>query len=150
MYCPYYCRYFIDDARPPEVTFAANSSPEYFKRAIWYPYLDSILTSTTDKFSSHQLIVIKLVALIPSAIVNYEWKAGALCYHQYLSQLSSAGVKNDFCQRKAKCAKLKEGDRPSTALEALDIIPTRFANINKKAQHRSWHTAKCNKLYHLK
>ena len=23
-------------------------------------------------------------------------------------------------------------------------------DFNKKAQHRSWHTAKCNKLYHLK
>ena len=24
------------------------------------------------------------------------------------------------------------------------------ADLNKKVQHRSWHTAKCNKLYHLK
>ena len=43
----------------------------------------------TDKFSSHQLIVLKLVALIPSVIVKYEWKDVALCYNQYQSQLAS-------------------------------------------------------------
>ena len=27
------------------------------------------------------------------------------------------------------CTKMKEGDRPSTALDALDIVPARYANI---------------------
>ena len=41
---------------------AAASPSECFNRAIWYPFLDSLLTSMTDKFSSHQLMARKLVA----------------------------------------------------------------------------------------
>ena len=33
---------------------------------------------------------------------------------------------------------------------AFIIVPYITSYNNKKAQHRSWHTAKCNKLYHLK
>jgi hypothetical protein len=44
----------------------ASNSSDYYRRAIWYPYLDSILTSMNDKFSSHHLTVLKLVALVPS------------------------------------------------------------------------------------
>ena len=75
--------------------------------------------------------MIKLVTPKPSVIVNCEWKDVALCYNQCQSQLASAEeVKNDFClQWKAMCTKMKEGDRPSTALKALDIVPTRCATI---------------------
>ena len=41
--------------------------------------------------------VLKLVALIPSVIVDYEWKDIALCHNQYMSQLASIDeVKNEF------------------------------------------------------
>jgi len=36
------------------------------KRAVWYPFLDCTLQSLQDKFSSHQLMLLKLVALMPS------------------------------------------------------------------------------------
>ena len=64
---------------------------------------------------SHQLIVLKLEALILSVIVNYGWKDVAFCYNQYQSQLASAEEeKNEFLQWKAMCTKMKEGDRTST------------------------------------
>ena len=59
----------------------ASSPSHYYRRAIWYPYLDSIITAMKEKFSTHQLTVLKLVALVPSAIEQYHWKdvADAFC-----------------------------------------------------------------------
>ena len=37
-------------------------------------YLDSILSSMKDKFSTHHLTVVKLLALVPSVIDKYDWK----------------------------------------------------------------------------
>jgi hypothetical protein len=38
----------------------ASNPSDYYRRAIRYPYLDSILMSMNDKFSSHHLTVLKL------------------------------------------------------------------------------------------
>jgi len=51
----------------------------YYKRAIWYSFLECTLQSLRDKFSSHHLTLLKLVALVPSVIVvRLEWHRGQL------------------------------------------------------------------------
>jgi hypothetical protein len=50
----------------------ADSPSQYFKRAVWFPYLDTILENMRTKFAVHHLAVLRLVALIPSIIELYE------------------------------------------------------------------------------
>ena len=48
-----------------------DSTSQYYKLIVWHPFLDCTLQSTRDKFSSHQLTLLKLVALMPSVIQSY-------------------------------------------------------------------------------
>ena len=108
----------------------ADSPSSYWCRAVWYPYLDAILQSLNDKFSSHQLTVLKLVALIPSLIEDYQWMQVVDCWRMYRSELASEEeVQSEFEQWKDCCLNMPKSERPKTPLEALDVIPHRLHNI---------------------
>ena len=53
---------------------SASNPADYYRRAVWYPYLDSLITAMDTKFTTHQLTTFKLVALVPSVIEKYGWK----------------------------------------------------------------------------
>lgn len=109
----------------------ADNPSQYFKRAVWLPYLDTILESLRDKFSDHHLIVLKLVALIPSMIDSYSWIDILQSVRFYKSELASEEeVLNEYNQWREFCLKMNKEDRPSTPLMALDVVPARLANIN--------------------
>ena len=108
----------------------SDSPSTYYKRSIWFPYLDAILQSLRDKFSSHQLTILQLVALVPSMIEGFNWADVVSCWMMYRSEVASEEeVKSEFEQWKAFCLTLSKDQRPTTTLEALDIIPIRFKNI---------------------
>ena len=46
----------------------AENADEYFKRSIWFPFLDSVIESLETRFTDHSLLVQKMIALIPSEI----------------------------------------------------------------------------------
>jgi len=109
----------------------ADSTSQYFKRAIWFPYLDAILDNMQEKFSAHHLIALKLVALIPSMIESYNWSDVLQTVRFYQSELAcEAEVLNEYNQWKDFCLRMNQEDRPSLPLLALDIVPSRLANIN--------------------
>jgi hypothetical protein len=104
---------------------------EYYRRAIWYPYLDSMLLALRDKFSFHQRAVFKLTALLPSAIATHSWDDLLPAYEFYASELSSEEeVRHEYEQWKNLCLQLPLERRPTSPIEALDIVPTRLQNIH--------------------
>ena len=106
----------------------ATTSPEYFKRAVWYPYLDSILSILAEKFSQHHAIIYKLVALVPSMIDRYSWSDIVDSVHLYQVMLASDDeVRHQYNQWKEFCLNLSV--RPSNPLLALDIVPSRLSHI---------------------
>ena len=108
----------------------ASTASEYYKRAIWYPFLDSTLQSLRDKFSAHQLTLLKLVALVPTVVQSYEWTDVVDSCRLYQSQISSEEeVRHEYNQWKAICLRMEPAQRPSTPLQALDIAPPRLMNI---------------------
>jgi len=108
----------------------ASTASEYYKRAVWYPFLDCTLQSLREKFSPHQLTLLKLVALVPSVVQSYDWNDIADSCRLYQSQISSVEeVRHEYSQWKAMCLRLAPADRPSTPLQALDIVPPRLVNI---------------------
>jgi hypothetical protein len=107
-----------------------NTPSVYYRRALWYPYLDSVIGSLREKFSSHQLTVFKAVALVPSAISEHSWEDLLPSYEFYSSELSSEEeVRNEYLQWKDLCLQLPQENRPKSLLAALDIVPDRLKNI---------------------
>lgn len=110
----------------------ASNPSEYFRRAVWYPYLDAIIMSITDKFSRHHLTVLQLVALVPSVIHQYEWKdivSAVLFYSSGCSLASEAEIRSEFEQWKNSCLRIPSQSRPQSPLTALEIVPERYENI---------------------
>jgi hypothetical protein len=111
----------------------ASNPSEYFRRSVWNPYLDAIITSLTDKFSRHHLTVLQLVALVPSVIHQYEWKDILSAVRFYssgnCSLASEAEIRNEFEQWKNACIRIPPQSRPQSPLTALDIVPERYENI---------------------
>ncbi len=108
----------------------SSTVEEYYKRAVWFPYLDSIIVALKDKFSAHQLTVMKLSALVPSVIEAYNWSDLEDSYKLYQLHLASEPeVRSEYLQWKHFCLQMSPKDRPATPLEALDIVPARFPNI---------------------
>jgi len=115
----------------------ASNPTDYYRRGVWYPYLDSIITAMDTKFTPHQLTAFKLVALVPSVIDEYGWKDVVDAFRFYRSSGdfdSETEVRNEFEQWKAFCLRMTSDDRPTTPLAALDIIPSRFENIRRLLQ----------------
>ena len=74
--------------------------------------------------------VLKLVALIPSLIEDYQWMQVVDCWRMYRSELASEEeVQSEFEQWKDCCLNMPKSERPKTPLEALDVIPHRLHNI---------------------
>ena len=91
-----------------------------------------------EKFSTHRLIVLKLVALVPAVIEQYDWHCVADAFRFYsLGQFnltSEEEVSNEFQQWKAFSLRMPLQVRPQTPLHALDIIPQRYENIKQLLQ----------------
>jgi hypothetical protein len=107
----------------------ASNPSEYFRRAVWYPYLDAIIMSITDKFSRHHLTVLQLVALVPSVIHQYEWKdiVSAVRFYSSGCRLASeAEIRSEFEQWKNSCLRVPSQSRPQSPLTALEIVPERY------------------------
>ena len=60
---------------------------EYYKWAVWYPFLDCTLQFLWDKFLSHQLTLLTLVALVQSVVNSYEWTDVVNSCRLYQSQI---------------------------------------------------------------
>jgi hypothetical protein len=108
----------------------ADSPSQYFQRAIWFPYLDTIIQNMQDKFAAHHMTVLRLVALIPSVVDLYRWSDVSDSVRFYQSELASEEeVLHEYNQWKDFCMTMNKSDRPSTPLLALDIVPCRLPNI---------------------
>ena len=113
----------------------ANNACEYFRRAVWFPYLDAILESFNSRFSRQNTLVTKMSYLIPSEISDCSWddiKESIELYRSILDVLDSEEIRLQVMEWKDFCSKLM--DKPKTPLEALDIVPKRMAIIRRILQ----------------
>lgn len=106
----------------------ASNASKYFKRAIWYPYLDTIITSLKLRFGDHQTKAYMIIALIPSEIENFQWSDIKPVFQRYADLLGDVDVdelRHEFNQWRIFCINLPTDERAKTALATLDIIPSR-------------------------
>ena len=106
-----------------------DSIDDYFRRAVWYPNLDTIISAIEYRFKTHSIIVNKMVAFIPGQMSYFEWADVKDCVQIYKSVLGNPDeeVKLQYLQWKEFCSALEES--PMTPLETLEIIPKRLGHI---------------------
>lgn len=98
----------------------ADSSEEYFRRVIWIPFLDDILSQLDQRFLQHRDTAFRLSLLLPRSLENVHDAIRPLTdiYAEYLPETASA-VEAEFERWKAKWTMRSVEDRPQTALDAL-------------------------------
>jgi len=75
---------------------------------VWYPYLDAITSSLTEKFSSLHLTARQLVALVSSIVDHYNWKDCLIC-----SSVLVVCLQSSVCNRNSKRVRTMETHLPS-------------------------------------
>jgi hypothetical protein len=111
----------------------AEYADEYFRRAVWYTYLDAVIEAIRSRFTPHSTLINKMVALIPAQVSHFQWKDVKESIQLYLELLGNPDeeeVKLQYLEWKAFCTGLA-GQPPATPLEALDVVPNRLVHIKK-------------------
>ena len=122
----------VDLKQPRQVARQRNrvnvescSDQEYFKRAIYYPFLDHILSELRSRFNKHSRIIAHLWSLIPRFISSYSFsdlQPALDMYGQFLE--SEQAVKGEYDLWKKRWT--KQAELPDTAVETLVVCDTDF------------------------
>ncbi|XP_065654577.1 52 kDa repressor of the inhibitor of the protein kinase-like [Hydra vulgaris] len=105
----------------------AENACQYYKRATWFLYLDSVIQSMDARFSNHQQLVMKMSALLPSVISQHSWNDVVETVRMFSSVIGYRGeetIHNEYLEWKEFCSHMQS--YPSTLLAALDQIPDRY------------------------
>ncbi len=111
----------------------AESPHEYYKRAVWYPLLDCMLSELTSRFSAHSKLAMKMAVLLPAKCVTSDLSSFNEIYTLYgiLLKDGQLSCEAEFQRWQAKWSKVVPTDRPITATEALKSCDIHlYANIN--------------------
>jgi hypothetical protein len=100
----------------------AEDAKEYYKRNVYYPYLDSTISELNRRFSAHTKKCYSLMKLIPKFSPQTEFaviKDGIAVYAKFWVG-GVAAVEAEFLRWQAHWQRCTENDRPDDAICALD------------------------------
>ena len=64
-----------------------DSAIEYYKRSVWYPLLDSMLSEMKERFNAQSKAVLQMSGLIPAKCVSADFSSISECQNTYGSFL---------------------------------------------------------------
>jgi hypothetical protein len=105
----------------------ATSTEEYYRRAVFVPFLDALLTELNSRFESHSATVFRLSCLIPQFVHKYTYadlQPVVAFYGEFVE--SESLVQGEVEIWKQKWASVPPAERPSNALEALAECSKQF------------------------
>ena len=79
----------------------ADTPQDYFRRGIWYPYLDAVTQSISQRFTAHSTLVNKIASLIPSQIGSFNWddvKESILFYRDIVEATDDEQIRFQFLE----------------------------------------------------
>ncbi|GBL82357.1 repressor of the inhibitor of the protein kinase [Araneus ventricosus] len=108
-----------------------DSTEEYYRRAVYVPYLDNFCNSLKERFESHKETVASLQHILPEFCTKtdfYSLEAAFNFYEEYLSHKEV--VQSEFMSWKEKWSQEKSENFPKTAISSLEKCDkTFFPNI---------------------
>jgi hypothetical protein len=113
------------------VNVPADSPEEYFRRALYIPFLDNLLSQLEERFSSHASVIYRFQALIPSFTSLYHYRDIEPVVNTYNAFVDEDSVDGEFQLWQELWRKKNEAERPTTALDALvSCDPLFYPNIH--------------------
>ena len=97
------------------------STMEYYRRAVWLPFLDTMLSQFAERFNSQAKIVMGMCTIIPSKCVDSnvsQFLKASSIYGQFLDG-GSAACEIEYGRWQRKWAKIAKSERPETVVGAL-------------------------------
>ena len=116
----------------------SNSPEEYYRRAVFLPFLDSLIGQLNDRFRSHSDAVYRLSCIIPQFVHKYDYdhlKPVVDLYDVFLDDGDLVKSEYEIWKQKwvrdrAGCELQTVDQRPPNALEALAVCNREiFPNI---------------------
>ncbi|GBN44966.1 repressor of the inhibitor of the protein kinase [Araneus ventricosus] len=108
-----------------------STEEEYYRRAVYVPYLDDFCNSLKERFESHKETVASLQHILPEFCTKtdfYSLEAAFNFYEEYLSH--EEVVQSEFMSWKEKWSQEKSENLPKTAISSLEKCDkTFFPNI---------------------
>ncbi|GBN66997.1 repressor of the inhibitor of the protein kinase [Araneus ventricosus] len=108
-----------------------NTEEEYYRRAVYVPYLDDFCNSLKERLCSHKETVASLQHILPEFCTKtdfYSLEAAFNSYEEYLSHKEV--VRSQFMSWKEKWCQEKSENLPKTAISSLEKCDkTFFPNI---------------------
>lgn len=104
----------------------AHTPEEYYRRAIFFPFLDGILTQITLRFCNHEAAVLRLCGLLPKFAPNVSFRdieEGVVHYSALLSRPVEA-VELEFQTWQILCRGMD--NPPYDCMSALDLCDKTF------------------------
>ena len=105
-------------ANPP-----ADTPEEYYKRAVFYPFVDTVLAQIEERFLRHKSNWEKWLLILPSKIVStsvkFETIVESLKFYEKFLAGDLDEVKSDFLRWKQIWMDKSDETRPKTVIEAL-------------------------------
>ena len=85
----------------------ADNADDYFRQAIWFPYLDAMIEAIESCFTSHSILVNRMVSFIPAQLPDFEWKdvkSSVQLYNTALGNPHEEEIKLQYMQWKDFCS----------------------------------------------
>ena len=109
-----------------------DSAMEFYRRAVWLPFLDTMLSQFAERFNSQAKIVMGMCTIIPSQCVDSnvsQFLKASSIYGQFLDG-GSAACEIEYGRWQRKWAKIAKSERPETVVGALkNCDATIYPNI---------------------
>lgn len=104
----------------------AADALEYYKRAVWYPFLDCVLQELEHRFSSHSKAAMSMCTLLPLKCTESKFVSLSPSLEIYGSYLPDgpAACEAEFERWQRKWAKVPNENRPATVVDALSSCST--------------------------
>ena len=99
----------------------ATNAPEYYKRAVWYPFLDSMLQELQHRFNSHSKAAMSMCTLLPTKCTESKFTSLSSSFAIYGTFLADgpAALEAEFERWQRKWTKVPIENRPATLVDAL-------------------------------
>lgn len=97
----------------------ADTSEEYFRRALFLPIIDHAINHLTERFTNHKSVISSLAKLVPKRCVDYEAKdfAEVLTFYETVFPEDNSSFPGEYAVWKSKWLRIEQ--RPSRPSKAV-------------------------------
>ena len=110
-----------------------ETANQYYKRAVWYPFLDTMISELSSRFNDHAKTAFKISLILPKTCTTVKFEDVRESFDLYSAFLvdSLDVCESEFGRWQRKWIAINSSERPSSIRESLDeYAPELYPNIS--------------------